>query len=359
MKRFWLLVILISFGCIVSSCAFSRNVDFTKVTDEEQAYFDQINLADKYVYATLNDQEKYYYRKMLKCLMNYEDSVTIQSIDYNVMETAYKAIRRDYGGIFWVDGYRYETTKDATVFTPTYSMTQDEKGWYATQIKNDVAEVTAKLRGNDYDKVKALYEYLVKNVAYNESAENGQNILSVFLENETVCNGYASATQYVLDLVGVESIIVTGYSGNEKHAWNYVMLNGNWYQMDVTYGATSDRVDGIDYLYMTMTDDICNMNHIADDTYVPPVCDSMEDNYFVQEGMFFKSTQMGELSKYIETQYNKKNPEIIFVTDCDITSAYVKEHILSDKNIVKLCTGVNTMQYEFSEAYNFFALYLQ
>lgn len=63
---------------------------------------------------------------------------------------------------FWVDGYRYETTKDATVFTPTYSMTQDEKGWYATQIKNDVAEVTAKLRGNDYDKVKALYEYLVK-----------------------------------------------------------------------------------------------------------------------------------------------------------------------------------------------------
>ena len=266
MKRFWLLVILISFGCIVSSCAFSRNVDFTKVTDEEQAYFDQINLADKYVYATLNDQEKYYYRKMLKCLMNYEDSVTIPSIDYNVMETAYKAIRRDYGGIFWVDGYRYETTKDATVFTPTYSMTQDQKGWYATQIKNDVAEVTAKLRGNDYDKVKALYEYLVKNVAYNESAENGQNILSVFLENETVCNGYASATQYVLDLVGVESIIVTGYSGNEKHAWNYVMLNGNWYQMDVTYGATSDRVDGIDYLYMTMTDDICNMNHIADDT---------------------------------------------------------------------------------------------
>ena len=96
------------------------------------------------------------------------------------------------------------------------------------------------------------------------------------------------------------------------------------------YGATSDRVDGIDYLYMTMTDDICNMNHLQDDTYVPPVCDSMEDNYFVQEGMFFKSTQMGELSKYIETQYNKKSRNYI----CNRLrhySAYVKEHILSDR----------------------------
>mgnify|MGYP002519175134 FL=1 len=354
-----LCILLLTITCMLSACAFEKEVDYTEITDDEKAYFTSINLDEKYVYSTLNDQEKYYYRKMLKCLMNYEESVMIRSIDYNVMERAYKAIRRDYGGIFWVDGYDYATTKNSTVFTPSYSMTKEKKDWYAQQIADDVDKVISQLNGNDYEKVKALYEYLVKNVQYNESVENGQNILSVFLDNETVCNGYASATQYVLNLVNVESIIMTGYSGNEKHAWNYVRIDNKWYQMDVTYGATSDRVEGIDYLYMTMTDDVCNMNHLADDVYTPPVCDSMEANYFVREGTYFKSTQLGELSDYITSQWMNKSPEIIFVTDCDVTSDYVKENILTDENIVKLCDGIHTMRYEFSEAYNLFAVYLE
>lgn len=359
MRKKLLCVLLLTITCILSACTFEKEVDYTEITDDEKSYFTSINLDEKYVYSTLNVQEKYYYRKMLKCLMNYEDSVKIQSIDYNVMERAYKAIRRDYGGIFWVDGYDYATTKNSTVFTPSYSMTKEKKEWYAQQIADDVKQVISQLNGNDYEKVKALYEYLVKNVQYNESVENGQNILSVFLDNETVCNGYASATQYVLNLVNVESIIMTGYSGNEKHAWNYVRIDNKWYQMDVTYGATSDRVEGIDYLYMTMTDDVCNMNHLADDVYTPPVCDSMEANYFVREGMYFKSTQLGALSEYIASRWMDKSPEIIFVTDCNITSDYVKENILTDESIVKLCDGIHTMRYEFSEAYNLFAVYLE
>lgn len=121
-----MLLVLLAFSCILTACSFEKEVDYTEITDEEKTYFTSINLDEKYVYSTLTDQEKYYYRKMLKCLMNYEDSVTINSIDYNVMERAYKAIRRDYGGIFWMDGYEYATTKNNTVFTPSYSMSKEK-----------------------------------------------------------------------------------------------------------------------------------------------------------------------------------------------------------------------------------------
>ena len=45
----------------------------------------------------------------------------------------------------------------------------------------------------DYEKIKYVYEYLIKNNEYVPDSENNQNILSVVQNGETVCQGYAYA----------------------------------------------------------------------------------------------------------------------------------------------------------------------
>jgi hypothetical protein len=40
--------------------------------------------------------------------------------------------------------------------------------------------------------------------------------------------------QILLDKVGIQSILVSGTLQGEAHAWNMVLLNGEWYHMDLT-----------------------------------------------------------------------------------------------------------------------------
>ena len=60
------------------------------------------------------------------------------------------------------------------------------------------------------------------------------------MSKKSVCEGYARAFKYILDDLGIPCIIVCGVGTNtngdtEKHAWNYVYLNNNWYAVDVTW----------------------------------------------------------------------------------------------------------------------------
>lgn len=38
-----------------------------------------------------------------------------------------------------------------------------------------------------------------------------------------------------MDMLGIENGTVSGEAGNEQHIWNTVMLDGQWYHVDVTW----------------------------------------------------------------------------------------------------------------------------
>ena len=63
---------------------------------------------------------------------------------------------------------------------------------------------------DDYEKAKKLYELLIDNVDYRANAEYNQNILSVFLNEKTVCAGYAKAYKYLLDQIEIPCMVLTG-----------------------------------------------------------------------------------------------------------------------------------------------------
>ena len=63
---------------------------------------------------------------------------------------------------------------------------------------------------SEYDRIKYVYEYVIRTVDYVADARDSQNLFSALVGKESVCAGYARETQYLLEKLGVFCTYVTG-----------------------------------------------------------------------------------------------------------------------------------------------------
>ena len=107
-----------------------------------------------------------------------------------------------------------------------------------TQVKK--LEITKGM--SDYDKVRAVHNWMIKNISYdyknymkNTLPSSVYTIEGALLKRRCVCEGYAKAFKKLMDSYGIECKVVTGKTRNGGHAWNMVKLGNNWYHIDVTW----------------------------------------------------------------------------------------------------------------------------
>ena len=94
------------------------------------------------------------------------------------------------------------------------------------------------------------------------------------IDRKSVCEGYAKLFKYILDSVGIESVLVSGTAMNsdgqsEKHMWNYVNLEGIWYGVDCTWDdpiirGNSKITDDIKYKYFLKGRDVFYADHTTE-----------------------------------------------------------------------------------------------
>lgn len=89
----------------------------------------------------------------------------------------------------------------------------------------------AKNLRSDIEKVKYIADYLCEVNSYELNAFANQGIYSSIVTNKTVCAGYASAFHYYMNFLGVETTRVNSCF----HQWNLLILDGDYYYMDVTW----------------------------------------------------------------------------------------------------------------------------
>ena len=110
----------------------------------------------------------------------------------------------------------------------------------------------------DYDTVKNVHDYLVKNFEYDYSTSMVNHTdIDGFRDGRMVCSGYGLATYYLLNKVGIKTEIVTGGSGTppsntSDHMWNMVCLDGKWYNLDVTWDDAGG--ENVKYTYFLKSD---------------------------------------------------------------------------------------------------------
>lgn len=92
------------------------------------------------------------------------------------------------------------------------------------------------------EKIEAIYSYITGNVAYDFRYYSDRNALpyestvalGTLRDNLAICGGYAHALEMLLDMAGIENYTVSGISGGEYHAFNYIIVDGAGYYCDPT-----------------------------------------------------------------------------------------------------------------------------
>lgn len=93
---------------------------------------------------------------------------------------------------------------------------------------------------SDYEKVLALHDYLLDCTTYGfcDSYMDSFEAAGPLLYGTGVCDGYACAYQLLCFLADIECVRFRGEVRSGSHAWNQVLLDGQWYHVDVTWDDT-------------------------------------------------------------------------------------------------------------------------
>lgn len=261
----------------------------------------------KLAYGQLSSSCRRVYRELYEVVMEQKRGANVSTTDFHELETAYQALMSDHGGIFWVKGYRSEEHyRDGTLrsltFYPDYAFSEEDRALYQGYVDQVLTDYLAKIpaEASPYEKAKYVYEMLIYNVHYDLSAEENQNILSVFLWGRSVCSGFAGAAQYMLAKLEVPCMVVYGESMGEPHAWNLVRLNGACYHLDATWGNTaSAKLGACSYEYLCLNDSQLKGTHRTDMLFPLPACEEIRDNYFVREGLYFEEYEPERLGRLL------------------------------------------------------------
>lgn len=101
----------------------------------------------------------------------------------------------------------------------------------------------------DIQKVKTIHDWICKNTVYDSGMSGDRknhNDASVFMNDSTICEGYARIANILYHTAGIESYYVSGVN----HAWNIVELNNNYFHIDTTW----DDGDKISYDWFMKSD---------------------------------------------------------------------------------------------------------
>ena len=85
----------------------------------------------------------------------------------------------------------------------------------------------------DYDKAKAVYDYLIDNYDYDWSLTKTKEY-EMFKTGEGVCTAYSLSFKDIMQELGIPCLTVS--SAEIAHMWNVVQIDDNWYNVDVSWG---------------------------------------------------------------------------------------------------------------------------
>ncbi len=359
----------------------SGDGDDTESADDALAgiSLDETLKADRYyAYHTLDGEQQKVYKLLYNSLFSFGEKTPVATTDPDVVDKVFACVLADNPELFYVRGYnliRYERGGEIEKLSVSGLYTMDRAEAQTHQEKAD-AYVTKCLEGlpegtDDYLKIKYLYEYIIKNTEYDLKAENGQNYLSVFENGRSVCQGYATAMQYMMNKCGLLCTVIRGVTNtNENHAWNLVRSNGDYYYVDVTWGDMSydltvdegmsslPQLPEVSYEYLCVTTRDIEATHSIENAFEVPECTARRDYYYVREGNFFESVDEAKLEKIFSKAYS--NGETSVTVKCSDESVFsqMSDYLTQDGRVFDYLRGSKNVNYVTLENLNELIFYL-
>ncbi|MCQ2749258.1 MAG: transglutaminase-like domain-containing protein [Clostridia bacterium] len=167
-------------------------------------------------------------------------ALTLGNGNYKV--TVYENTSGDY--------YKVNTQKTVNVKVENdndiYLLSTEEINWNENQRYIKLAKELTKNAKTDEEKVQILYNYLTKNFTYNYVKiyqipnTYKPDLEKLYDEKTGICYDYSAIFAGMLRSLGIPTKMVKGYTVTNQstyHAWNQVLVNGEWKMIDTTNDA--------------------------------------------------------------------------------------------------------------------------
>lgn len=206
-------------------------------------------------YSMLEDNEQAVYRQIYANAFELCPKFRpVEDITEEELTNIYLSVILDHPEIFWLDNdYSGKKNRMGVIveidleFNRTADNLEEEKKRFENEANSII--LNARNYASEYEMEKYVHDVLAERITYVTGAELNQNAYSALINGETVCAGYARSFQYIMQELGIPCYMCVGYAG-ESHAWDIVLLDGDYYNVDVTWDDTSTMT----YNYFNKTD---------------------------------------------------------------------------------------------------------
>lgn len=189
------------------------------------------------------------YEIVCQAVLSHRGRVSVVSEDAPIGDwqslTEYAIAREPFKGSN-LQAYHYTYTERDGKYYTNYKFTYGS-GRIALYIADKKMDDMVKdLEGlSDFEKVKAVHDYLVLQCEYTGGFAS---IYDALFNGKTICVGYAGTFFRMMSKLNIPVQYVCGYD----HAWNLVQLDGDWYNIDVTWDDAGGN--NVSYEYFLKTD---------------------------------------------------------------------------------------------------------
>ena len=277
---------------------------------ERENSFNTDEVMQRYGFSQLNKYEKQVYLELLDGFKNFETTIQVsQKLQpYELQRVKSLLMTEDYS-LYYLNNeysiYRNMANGFASSVEVAYTHSPTEINVIDLETERAATRLIQQLQPtmNNYDVVKYFHDYLILNCTYDEAAEYNHMAYGALVDGKAVCEGYAKAFAYLCDRVGIENLLVTGMSA-DKHMWNMVKIDGEWYHIDVTQDDLNKELlnDLILYEYFLANDKIVKSHMTIDtDLYVPPVSNGTRYYYFNRENTYI--TGLSDIDSKVKSTF--------------------------------------------------------
>ena len=250
---------------------------------------------DGFMDAVQNTYSKPHYDNVKKERKFYIDSVK-EKMSVSTSNMLYKAVAWGYKPVFMgsqADNLQqiYDNAKDALSYIVSDEM-------------------------SEYEKVHAIYDYIIYNVRYDHDCANAEDayvsgnlslnekmkyygyyLEGIFLNKfykkdmHAVCDGKSKAFVLMCGIEGITAVRISGEASSDGknfggHAWNKVLLDLNgtgdkeWYFVDTTWGDVGDdSKEFLSHAYFLLSDDEVKNTHVEKQGHDYPKAEGKFDYY--------------------------------------------------------------------------------
>ncbi|MFB9330391.1 transglutaminase domain-containing protein [Paenibacillus aurantiacus] len=189
-----------------------------------------------------------------------------------IAELTRRAIEHDDYTRYVIDSYFYSVRAWGSTATVTMNVSYRESAEQTRYVDEQVRQTLAAIltpEMNDREKVKAIHDWIVLRLAYDESLAR-YTAYEALTERKAVCQGYALLNQRMLTAAGIESRIIEGQVDSGSHVWNLVKLGDSWHHVDATWDdPLPDRPGSVGTKYLLKNDRQMRLDHRWERTYPP------------------------------------------------------------------------------------------